>query len=408
MAARKRIVRLTVFQRAARPLLVRLLTPYADDLTARGLSLSALAATVQDDPIEVRRFYAAICTPPASAPPLPAALLDALAAIDGVATAAGRDSLLRADVTGLLPRGRLGDETLAVTAYLDHPALFASARRGQAAVAVTSYTVFEAADARTLDILALLPALREALAAWFEAHDRTRHCDILPTDDARETHLELFHGRNPATRERIDPDTLGVSQSTDAWTHAAVVRYEKATGRLLVHASGVAIKEAIRRVFSDVCAGVPDFFRADVTLDLTPIRDLTTTLSNEGIDGLDGVEIRLLEVVGPNGEPKTIASHGDLRKGDWKEDLPAMLARGTPRVVRLYLFILGRKRGSKVELTAPRGVEYVRDDEDLDRIVTAFLVARGILLVRARDVAKQESGFPDRAHLEAMPIAPTV
>lgn len=390
MPARKRIIRLAVLQRTARALLVRFLRPHADPLSAPpiALDLAALEATEQDDPTEVRRLYTALSTTPDAFPP---ALLDALIAIDGVATSAGRESLLRADTTSLLPRGRLGDEDLAFTAYLDHPQLFAAARRGQTNESVTTYTVYEPADARAIDVLALVPRLRDALAACFEARDRTRHCDILPTDDARETYLEISHGRNPATRERIDPDTLSVSQRTDAWTQPAVVRYEKATKRLLVHASGVTVKEALRRIFSEVCGGSPDFFRADATIDLTPLKNLTETLSHEGIDNLAKVEIRLLEVTGPKGDPKTIASHGDLRESDWQDDLASMLEKGSPRVVRLYLFVGKRRRGCKLELTAPRGIEYVRDDEELDRVVNDYLVARGLMKTRERQVARVEA-----------------
>jgi hypothetical protein len=114
--ASKRLVRRVVLERASRILLVELLRTFgASFFAAHGVSLDELEAAPARDRRLVHRVFDLVHDARA-VPEVPAALRARLAAWDALATAAGGEAILHADVTTKIPRATYGDEDLALVA----------------------------------------------------------------------------------------------------------------------------------------------------------------------------------------------------------------------------------------------------------------------------------------------------
>ena len=210
-----------LLERVRRDLLARVLEPYRLWLEAKRIKLDALRDSPQDDHALVHPLHDLLN---GGDPLLPPALTAALPALDAVATEWGHEQLRRLDAKKVLPQERLGNETLAAVAYLDHPELFAQVKVGAKPARVTGYTEY---TPRALKPLprdpARFAALGRALGAAFAQRGRPKYCEPLVTHFARESIIDFVFARLPSTTEQLT-ESLSKADDVDEGDHAAGAR----------------------------------------------------------------------------------------------------------------------------------------------------------------------------------------
>ncbi len=382
----------TFFLHLSRPLLSRLLAPFAPYLAAPGFPRDSLSTTPPDDPAPVHARFtlldAAHASPPSPDDPPPPddaatllALFERLAAVARAASPAGREALIKIDTERRLPP-RFGAEDLAVTAALDFPDLFAAIRVAASADAIKSFVLYRAhpdSDPRFDG-----PAIGGAtsyLSQWFDARHRSAHCDIFVRRRGGEIHFEIAHGKTPATHELID-ESLAIKVVTQVTTARSYAIYYEESRVLAVHALEF-IKDGIRRSFGHGCGTGADYFaKSALLLDTKPLVDLDAALAPDPALGVTEVELRRIDVMAKD---KSFASYfagkGDVRHTE--QDKMLRVALGLEgayvRYVKLGVEIDGAKRTLLVELDGLRSqLVYDRRDAGVEQKLLAWLAARGI------------------------------
>jgi hypothetical protein len=381
----KRLVRRVVLERASRILLARLLTTFgASFFEAHGLSLAELAASVPRDRRLVHRVFDLVHDTKA-VPELPAALRSRLAAWDALATPAGGEAILHADVSGAIPRATYGDEDLALVMLLDHPQLAVEARREAEADEVQSFTEYEPEAPRAFAVGdAEIGALARTLGERLEAKGRTRLCKVHRRREGSQLSLEIVFAKRPKTFDKVDAVALELDASTDIHTERAFAELDLDRGALAVHAPPV-MKEMLREALGTVLAGAASFFTPARSYDLSPFARPEEALSTAGVFDLSRVELHALHVQTRGGGTTMsfVRPRRDVQGDD--DALPVVqlaLERGVVVAVKLYLFIHGRARATCVELSTKNArsvLDFDRSDPEIVAIVRAYLVARGVL-----------------------------
>jgi hypothetical protein len=375
-----------LLERLARPLLARFLSTHAPDFcAARSFPLTDLAASDPRDRALVHALHDLLHD--SASPSLPDAARDQLALLVSLACTRGGERLIELDAGRVLPRAKLGDEDLALTAILDAPELARQACAllpTETADGIDGFTEYDPADARTLSFGDAERQQVEALCREeLEARDRTRYCAVEVSREAGRLKLEIEYGKRPKTREKLDVDTLSVAPTTDINTERAFAELDEETGRLALHAPHPAIKEVLRKILGRVLAGSASHFTAARVYDLSPFRNLHEALRPHG-DKLLEVGIHKLTLRTPaESEVDLSRSRRDLRDdASLTALLGEALAIGGPVAVKLYLKILGRRTPLKVELSAKQGrnrLSFNRSDPEVVLLVRGYLLARGIL-----------------------------
>jgi hypothetical protein len=434
------LVGLETLERVSRSLLARLLGPHAEFLAAHGIALDALARTEQNDRALVRRVHAALhVTEPAERAPSDA--LAALAmALGDLATSKGRDAILALDVpegaTGTpadacprprFPRGTLSNEDLAARALLDAPDLASDALDECSGASAPD----EARGASELDpkddrAFFVDDAFRSALTSLFgarmHARDRTRYCDLHDRETASAFYLELVHGKPPRARDFVrgahadvadandaSDAALALAQSTDVVTERARARVCKLTGRLSLKANHPSLKDDLRAVIGEARFGDPDHWRLDGTCSLEAFSDFDAALAHDDVPGLDGVELHAFAVLLPWGETATFAQpRKNLTETPAKEAHALVLSLGV--VVHVQL-VLRMESGAKatVKITAkPKSnlLDYPRGDAAVERVVRAYLIARGVLRFGRASGRANESATGRESDAEVTGLVP--
>jgi hypothetical protein len=375
-----------LLERLARPLLARFLAAHAAPFCdAHAFSLAELAASDPRDRVLVHRLFELLHEDVSPALPDPAR--EWLAILDALACTRGGERLIELDAARVLPRAKLGDEDLALTAILEAPELARQAHSllpSEGADGVDGFTEYDPADARTVRFGDAERRQIEALCREeLEARDRTRYCAVQVSRESGRLKLEIEYGKRPKTREKVDADTLSVAPTTDINTERAHAELDRQTGRLALHAPHPAIKEVLRKILGKVLAGSEAHFTAARVYDLSPFRDLERALQPHG-DKLLAVAIHRLTLRTPaESEVDLSRARRDLRDDAALKTLIAeALTIGVPVGVKLYLKILGRRAGLKVELSAKQGrnrLSFNRSDPEIVALVRDYLIARGVL-----------------------------
>jgi len=125
----------------------------------------------------------------------------------------------------VLPRAKLGDEDLALTAILDAPDLAREAHAqlpSEATDGIDGFTEYDPEEARPSRFGDAERKQIEALfRAELEARDRTSYCAVEVSRETGRLKLEIEYGKRPKTREKLDADTLSVAPTTDINTERA-------------------------------------------------------------------------------------------------------------------------------------------------------------------------------------------
>jgi hypothetical protein len=389
----KRLVRRVVLERASRVLLVRLLRTFgASFFEAHGVSLAELEAAPARDRRLVHRVFDLLHDAKAD-PELPAALRSRLAAWDALATPAGGEAVLHADVAGAIPRATYGDEDLALVMLLDHPELAVEARREAEADLVQSFTEYEPEAPRAFAVGdAEARALERALGERLEAKGRTRLCQVHRRREGSHLSMEVVFAKRPRTFDKVDAAALELDQSTDIHTERAFAEIDLDRGALGIHAPAV-MKDMLREALGTVLAGAAAFFHAARSYDLSPFARPEEALSIEGVAGLSRVELHAIHVQTPRAGTTMsfVRPRRDVRDDDDARAVMRLaLERGAVVAVKLYLFVAGRARPTCVELSTKNAksvLDFDRGDPEVVSVVRAYLAARGVLREGAAAIA---------------------
>jgi hypothetical protein len=331
-------------------------------------------------------------------PELPAALRSRLAAWDALATPAGGEAILHADVSRAIPRATYGDEDLALVLLLDHPELAVEARREAEADLVQSFTEYEPEAPRAFAVGdAEVSRLEQALGERLEAKGRTRLCKVHRRREGSHLSLEVVFAKRPKTFDKVDAVALELDASTDIHTERAFAEIDLDHGALAIHAPAV-MKDMLREALGAVLAGAGSFFTYARSYDLSPFEKPEEALSVDGVAALTRVELHALHVQTRRGGTTMsfVRPRRDLRGDD--DVLPVMrlaLERGAVVAVKVYLFVAGRSRPTCVELSTKNArsvIDFDRSDPEIVAIVRAYLSARGVLREGAPAMAPAQPG----------------
>jgi hypothetical protein len=365
-----------------RDVLARLLAPHAAFLSVRGFSLAALGASAQDDLAHVHALADLL----AQDPDAPVALFDTLAAVATVACDAGHERLRALDRTRALPQERLGHETLAALAFLDHPALFAEVKLAAKAPATAALVEYAGASVRTLPRdPARFAALGRAMGEVFAARGRPDYCEARPTWGLRETAIDFVFGRLPQTTERLT-EALARTQNVDTFTQRARAVFDHATGNLLV--SGYEfMREAIRRLSGLHLLDDADHFRRVDLYSLAPLEeDLAAALAPEPDLGVTAIELREIALRRADGPLSTYAHASGLLETSVADEIRAALRAGArAEYAKLAVVMPSRPRPVRVEISPPRKLDVPRGDDALVDRVKTLLERKGFARAPVRE-----------------------
>ena len=387
-----------LLERIRRDVLARLLDPYRLFLEAKHLPLDALRASPQDDLSLIDPLFALLSAPDSGAPP---ALLDALAAIDAVASDAGHERLRMLDVDRALPKGRLGHETLAAIAHLEHPALFAQAKVAAKGSPASALVEYPAKSNRPFPRdLARFEAFGRAMAKLFASRGRQEHCEPRVTWGARETTIDLVFGRLPATIERLT-ESHARTQAVDVLTQRARAILEHATGNLSVTGFEF-MREGMRRFLGEHLLDDADHFQRCDLYALDPLEaDLGAALAAVPALGAEKIELREIHLRRADGALSTYSHAADLLASSVGQEIRDALAAGArAEHAKFSVLLSSRKRPVRVEITPPRRLDLARGDDAVVDAVRALLAHKRFLREAVRESMTVPSNGADAEGVE--------
>lgn len=384
MSTASRPVPRPFLERVSRPLLARLLRPHSPLLERHAFSVDALARTSQTDRAHVEALWRLLASCPSELVPL----RDDLLTIADVATAAGHEILLARDVEKKLDH-ELGSEDCAVLARLDHPALFETVRPQSAGQSQTrSFASYRsAAPAPLVEDPHRRATFERRMTEELMARGRSSYFCVHESRSGAERHLELVYGRLAATRDLIGKVATGshdlTAQVTDRSTERAHAVFHDDTLRLDV-AGQEWMKELVRGVFGEAYFGSAEHFRGAESITLSPLEDLATALSIDGVAGLKAVQILevWVELGGPRGAWVGVGARNDCLNSAAAGHALRALADGVPVEAAFHLYLIGRARPVKLVIAVAKGrLEYDRRDPHVARVVRDWVIARGYMSV---------------------------
>jgi hypothetical protein len=402
-------------ERVSRALLVRILARHEGVLAGRAeVSLAAMAASAQTDRAQVDALWRLLGAPPPELAPLHGELL----AIADIATAGGHEVLLARDVAGALDH-ELGDEDCAATAFLDHRALFDTARPQSGSGQAKSFASFQSSTPLPFPELPTAASHADDFARRMSkelvARGRSDHFQAHEWRSLAERHFEIVYGRLATTR-----DVLGKSASTGAASH--VVK-DLVTDRTTERAHAVFhddtyrldvagpdwIKELVRRAFGEAYFGSASHFEGNESLTLAPLSDLATALAVDGVPGLKKVELHEVWIdFGDGSGWVAVGAPNACSGGTAGHYVTRALAEGTPVEATFHVFTTVRTRPVALKLAAPRRMEFDRRDARVVRTIRDWVVARGFMTLPEHlqsGARANGGGADDAANDVAQPLA---
>lgn len=379
--SRKHAIRRDVLESLSRPLLVDLLAPHRDALTAAGLDLDAPASRNLDTDALLVPLYKL-----ATAGRLPDELAARLSAVESLANASGHEVLVAmayARGEAIADKESLADT--AARALLADPELVRKARAQVSSEAPHRFT--EYTPSRPVRELPTFvdKALRDAVEVRLKKKKRTVYVSVLRVETDDETLFEVSHGTLPSSKAVLDPATLERSAGVLHFTRQDYLVFDKETGRVAISACSPSEREHLLTTISEASAtkGGPSWSLRP-TLSLRP---LLTKGALAQVPGVAGVFVSELDVrVGGRLEVSLRDGGGDVHEGLSDELAAALRDEAEPHRAVLRIQIEGRRHPVRVELQTPATLKLDRRDAEHTRIVRAFLTARGVLL-RATEAA---------------------
>jgi hypothetical protein len=377
-----RIARRELLERIPRDLLVRILEPFSAFFSAAEISLPALAATLQEDRTLVARIYGLLHADESAVPP---ELRERLLALDALATPAGQAALFEA--CPALAARRLGPEATAAAALLDDPDVFARTKRVSEAPLSLPMSEYNAVSHRAPHTISeAADALIAGFLPWLVDHGRTPKIVHHVTERGDEVHVEIQHGRLPATHDVVGVE-LDLKQVTAVHTERAHILLDRAKSLLAIHAAHPAIKDLLRRLVGEHFYGDAGHFRRSGVYTLDPLqRGLDAALSFADVPGIDGVALLSITVASADERvDRTALRVADLRTNGALE-LRAALAKGAI-VEKCKLRVKLARGGRPLTLSLePSKKKLPRVPADVALLIDEWLLARGYVATTERRI----------------------
>ena len=383
MAGARRLLRRETLEAFSRPLLGRLLAPHREALVRAGVDVDGLAHP-QGDPdrdAPLVALYRLTCKPDGQ---LPQALCDALVDLDAVATSAGHDALTAAlsasalsalSATNVPSLGAASAADVALSALLDQPSAFRSARVRVASDAPARYHEYDGETGRVPgDPEAHGPALEAALSRWFDAQRRSAYTDVFCVRTDAEIVWEITHGTLLRQVSLVAEGRR--THQPQRPTKRDLCILDRATGRLAIRACMPTEREMYRKTFGATLFQDEHHYALRPTLDLAPLGHAGAVPPTAGVGAVRVLELTMLT---------------DGRRTTWlrdAEDLTPYLQTDEGRDLRarsvvqaaILGFVFPHRRGLyRVEIAPPNALRCDHRDGAAEAQVKALLVARGIL-----------------------------
>jgi len=326
----RRFTKPSSLRRAGRSLLQRFFANFALPLRDAGFSLP-------DESLPDTAYFDALAGLLLTPEGLPDSLIEALFAINEMATGEGQERLEQAVVAGGLHLDLAPNSThldIALQVWLVAPELLAAQHNEQRMLRLARFEFFSSSLplSRRLPFTAppveTLPQLTAALDRWFARHQRgqnTTRVELHRMDG--ELWFLIRHGDTFARAAKVEPhgpEILHFRPQRDD-----VVVYNPEHDELRINASLKGERDLYREQFGSFLRGDGDYFNSRQAYSLEPLRHLgADALRAEGIPGIQRIRLRELEIVSdnPQGEFKVLGAR-DLFDRDSDRD-------GTPVIPR--------------------------------------------------------------------------
>ena len=358
-----------------------ILNPYADYLASRGFTFPE-SRRLSDSQFD--QLAAILASPDHETP---AAMLDALHVVNGIATRANVD-LLFDRIDGL--QAKFADEDdphpgdVAIEAFALNRDAVEHWLSHRSTAQRRSFTSFQAASIELPKLPANLGranrSLEQAIDDWFDARRCGRGALVQCHQDDLAAYFNVAHG-TPMHRQRILADGRH-DQLIFRPLQDDIAIFDKLIGELRINAETLSQRELYRRMIGLHVFGDEELFPAGDKYSLDPLVEYgEASLSVAAIDELTAAECHTLKILLPGDKPEELTS----RRQDVLEVLQerlAMLDRNGFADIRLTeakfkLTFIESRRSRTVTIKPPNVAIYSRDGDG--EIVEKFLRQRGFI-----------------------------
>ena len=382
----KRFTKIQFLKQVGRGLLDQFFAKFAADLTTRKVQLPA--TTLPDE-----EYFAALANVVLAPEGLPERLVEALFAIEDLATAEGQERLeLGLTQAGLKlefpDTATHGD--IAVQVFLAHPALLAEKHNESRLWRLSAFEYFGGASRpgqpggkqQANTALAGMPSregldeLAGELDAWFKAHQRgheTTRIEFHELDG--EIWFLVRHGDTFTRRTKVEARRWEIMHFRPAKDD--VVVYAPKRNEIRVHAGTKGEKELYRRAFGRLLTGNDEHFCERKGYTLEPLReDCADALSPRGLPNVRQIVLREVELAwGRKKHEFMVRGGADIHGSARSRGREAIPEYGTIVRAVVDFHFVNEPKPRRVEVRAPNTVKMARGCDA--RTVHEWLSARG-------------------------------
>ena len=391
----KKFIRPAFLRQIGRPGLGRLLNRFAPELAASGVVLPG--ADLGEE-----AYYRALSELLMAPEGLPEVLVEALYAIEGLATPDGQERLERAVRAEGLMIPILRNSTTAeivMQVWVVAPSIV---ERQHAEQRLSRLSALEYFGTRTpVDRRgifqppgpAIIARLEQDMDEWFHAHQRgqeTAQVQVQMTDG--ECCFMVRHGDTYTRTAKVERHKTEVLHYRPA--KEDVIVYSPERDELRMHASTKGEREMYRRAFGRRLFGSADHFSERKAYTLEPLRtDMADALSVEGVPGIRRIVLREVEVTWDRrGQEVTVRKSNDVfgapvRRGSEVERIPE---GGELKRAVFDVYFGHGTRPRKVQVRPPNVLKVGRHCDA--RLVQEWLSRRGFREVVGGVMTKDEGG----------------
>lgn len=393
----KRFTKTHFLRQVGRSLLDLLFAKFTDELMTRKVKLPA--ATLADE-----EYFTALSNMVLSPEGLPEGLIEALLAIEEMATAEGQERLETAmRQAGLkleFPEmGTHGD--FAVQVFLTHPALLAETHNESRLGRLSAFEYYGGASRTGLSrdkqkaeiqMKERLDALTGELDEWFKAHQRGHETTRIESHEMDgEMWFLVRHGDTYTRKTRVEARRTEVMHFRPAKDD--VVVYAPKRDELRVHAGTKGEKELYRRAFGRLLTGNEEHFCERKGYTLEPLReDCAEVLNPRGLSSVRQIVLREVELAwGRKKHEFMVRGGADIHGSARSRGREAIPEYGTIVRAVVDFHFVDEAKPRRVEVRVPNTVKMARGCDA--RMVHEWLSARGFRtgLVEAASVANGEA-----------------
>lgn len=376
----KRFTKIQFLKQVGRTLLEQFFAKFAEELTARKVKLPAAALADEE-------YFTALAKVVLTPDSLPEGLIEALFAIEDLATAEGQERLEAAVVAAGLKlefpeTATHGD--VAVQVFLAAPALLAAKHNESRLGRLSAFEYFGSRGGveRTEGVNFALPTgevlegMTKELDAWFREHHRgheTTRIELHELDG--EFWFLVRHGDTFARKAKVEARRWEIMHFRPAKDD--VVVYAPKRDEIRIHAGTKGEKELYRRAFGRWLTGREDYFSERKAYTLEPLReDCADALSGRGLTSVRQIVLREVELAWGRKKDEFMVRGGtDIHGSAQSRGRAAIPEYGTIVRAGFDFYFAGHKKPRRVEVRTPNTLKLTRGCDA--RAVQEWLSARG-------------------------------